>query len=166
MEIPGTVDAVLKVKGNAVWWVAPDVMVFDAIKLMAEKNVGALMVMDGDVLVGVFSERDYTRKVALLGKNSRATPVREVITDRVVTVSLPTTVEECMRLMTDHRVRHLAVVDQDRLAGVLSIGDLVNWIITAQRAAISQLEDYIAGFSENVRKIFDRFEFHHFLWQG
>lgn len=145
MEITGTVDAVLKVKGNVVWWVPPDVTVFDAIRLLADKNVGALMVMDGEALVGVFSERDYTRKVALLGKNSKATRVREIITNKVVTVSLQATVEECMRLMTEHRVRHLPVLEGDQILGVVSIGDLVNWTISAQSAALSQLHNYITG---------------------
>jgi len=145
MEITGTVDAVLKVKGSMVWSVAPHVMVFEAIRLLADKNVGALLVMDGDALLGVFSERDYTRKVALAGKNSKATRVQDIISEKLVTVSPQTTVEECMRLMTENRVRHLPVIERDRVVGVLSIGDLVNWIITAQRVAISQLEDYIAG---------------------
>jgi CBS domain-containing protein len=145
MEITGTVDTVLKAKGSAVWSVAPDLTVFEAIKVLADKNVGALLVMDGETLVGVFSERDYTRKVALAGKNSKTTRVREIITGKIVTVSLRSTVEECLRLMTDQRVRHLPVLEQNRVVGILSIGDLVNWIITAQRAAISQLQDYIAG---------------------
>lgn len=145
MEITGTVDAILKLKGNAVWSVAPETIVFDAIKLLADKNVGALMVMEGPVLVGVFSERDYTRKVALAGKHSKQTHVREIITGKVITVSPATTIEDCLRLMTEHRVRHLPVVHQQAVAGVVSIGDLVNCIITAQRATISQLQDYIAG---------------------
>lgn len=145
MEITGTVDAILKLKGNTVWSVTPDTLVFDAIKLLADKNIGALMVMDDQALVGVFSERDYTRKVALLGKNSKQTHVREVITGKIVTVSTTTTVDACLHLMTEQRVRHLPVVAEQRLAGVVSIGDLVNWIITAQRATINQLQDYIAG---------------------
>jgi len=145
MEITGTVDAILKSKGNAVWSVTPDTMVFDAIKLLADKNVGALMVMDGEALVGVFSERDYTRKVALLGKNSKQTRVQEIITGKIVSVEPGTTVDACLHLMIEHRVRHLPVLVGGRLVGVLSIGDLVNWIITAQRATINQLQDYIAG---------------------
>jgi CBS domain-containing protein len=145
MEITGTVDAVLKVKGNAVWSVHPDVMVFDAIKLLAEKNVGALLVVEGSALVGVFSERDYTRKVALLGKASKQTAVRDVITGRIISVSPATTVEECLRLMLEHRVRHLPVLQEKTVVGVISIGDLVNWVITAQQATISQLQGYITG---------------------
>ena len=145
MGMTGTVDALLKAKGHGVWSVSPEAVVFDAIRMLADKNVGALMVMDDERLVGVFSERDYTRKVALLGKNSKTTHVREILTSEIVTVSLQATVEECMRRMIEHRVRHLPVVDQDQVVGVLSIGDLVNWIITAQQAKIDQLQDYIAG---------------------
>ncbi len=145
MGMTGTVDALLKAKGHVVWSISPDAMVYDAISMLAEKNVGALMVMEDEMLVGIFSERDYTRKVALLGKNSRTTRVREVLSSGIVPVSLQATVEDCMRLMTEHRIRHLPVVEKNQVLGVLSIGDLVNWIITAQQAKIDQLENYIAG---------------------
>lgn len=145
METPGTVAAILKTKGTAVWSVPPDAMVFDAIQLLAEKNVGALMVIENGTLLGIFSERDYTRKIALQGKASKQTPVREVITSRLVTVTPSTTIDECLRLMTEHRIRHLPVLDDARVKGVISIGDLVNWIITAQEAMIHQLQGYISG---------------------
>jgi CBS domain-containing protein len=112
---------------------------------MAEKNVGALLVMSGGMLAGVFSERDYTRKVALHGKTSRETRVWEIMSDELITVTPDDSVEDCMKLMTEKRVRHLPVLDGNRVAGIVSIGDLVNWIISAQNAAIEQMEQYIAG---------------------
>ena len=145
MEITGTVDAILKGKGHAVYSVAPDAFVFDAIEQLAAKNVGALMVMDGDSLVGIFSERDYTRKVALKGKSSKQVQVQEIMSHSLHTITPRHTVEECMRIMTDSRVRHLPVLEGDKVVGVVSIGNLVNWIISAQSAAIGHLEDYISG---------------------
>lgn len=145
METTGNVGTILKAKGSAVWSISPDAWVFDAIQRLAEKNVGALMVMEGDRLVGVFSERDYTRKVALLGKHSKQTRVREVITGKVISATPASTVEECLRLMTEHRVRHLPVLQDEQVVGVISIGDLVNWVIQAQNARINELQDYIAG---------------------
>lgn len=141
----GTVEAILNAKGRAVWSVTPETTVFEAIRLMADRNVGALLVMEGDRLVGIVTERDYARKVALLGKNSRSTPVGEIFTPALHTVTPQTTVAECMALMTDKRIRHLPVLDQGRVVGVVSIGDLVNWIIHAQAAEIDQLQAYIAG---------------------
>jgi CBS domain-containing protein len=145
MNITGTVDAVLHQKTAQIWSVPPEATVFDAIKLMADKNIGALMVMDGSRLVGVFSERDYTRKIALKGKSSKQTPVREVVSSPVISVKPGSTVEECMRVMTENRVRHLPVLDGEKLLGVVSIGDLVNWTISAQHDAINQMADYISG---------------------
>jgi CBS domain-containing protein len=121
-------------------------MVFDAIQLMAEKNIGALLVTDGGKLVGIISERDYTRKIALKGKSSKQTPVKEILSQTVVHVNPSHTVEECMRIMTDHRIRHLPVLEGDVIRGVVSIGDLVNWIISAQNTAIHQLQTYITGY--------------------
>ena len=142
----GTIREILQHKGNTVCIIGPEATVFEAIKLMAEKNVGALLVTRGDKLVGIISERDYTRKVALRGKSSKETAVREILSGRVLVVSPAHTVEECMRLMTEHRVRHLPVLEGDRIAGVVSIGDLVNWIISAQTSTIHQLETYITGY--------------------
>jgi len=145
MKSSGTVSAVLQHKGTTIWSVSPDTTVFEAIKLMAEKNIGALLVMSDGKLVGVFTERDYTRKVALQGKSSRETRVREICTSQVISVGPRHSVEECMKLMTEHRVRHLPVVEADKVVGLVSIGDLVNWIISTQDATIAQMEQYISG---------------------
>jgi CBS domain-containing protein len=140
-----TVSEILRGKGYQVWSVAPDSTVYDALKLMADKNVGAVLVMDGGVLVGVLSERDYARKVILHGRSSRDTAVREIMTERVVCVSPEETAEECMALMTDKRVRHLPVVRDNQIIGVVSIGDVVKSIISEQHFIIEQLEHYITG---------------------
>lgn len=145
MNPNGTIDAVLNLKGHDVWSVSPDQTVFEAISLMSEKNVGAVLVMEHEALAGMLSERDYTRKIAIKGKSSKETLVREIMTTELVTVTSHHTVQECMRLMNDRRVRHLPVIDNDRVVGVVSIGNLVNWIISAQNAAIGHLEDYISG---------------------
>jgi len=145
MNIVGTIDSILREKGTQTWTISPEATVYEAIQLMAEKNIGALLVMQGEELAGIISERDYTRKVALKGKSSRQTPVRELVSSPVITVERSDTVEECMRLMTEHRVRHLPVMEGSRVVGVVSIGDLVNWTISAQHLAISQMEDYISG---------------------
>ncbi len=143
--ITATIDAILRTKGNNTWSLGPDASVLEALKLMAEKNVGALLVMDGDKLVGVVSERDYARKVALKGRTSKETRVREIISTPVITATPASTVDECMRLMTGNRVRHLPVVKDDHVVGVISIGDLVNWVISTQQETINQMENYIAG---------------------
>jgi CBS domain-containing protein len=145
MSITGNVDAVLSNKGSTVWSIAPDATVFDAIELMAQKNVGALPVMDGDKIVGIVSERDYTRKVALKGKSSKQTFVKEIMFSPIIPATPEHTVEECLRMMTEFRVRHLPVMEGDHVVGIVSIGDLVNWTISAQHATISHLESYIAG---------------------
>jgi CBS domain-containing protein len=138
-----SVKQLLEAKGGAIYRVAPDARVFEALKLMAEKEVGALVVMEGDRLAGILSERDYARKVILLGKSSHDIAVREIMTAQVVTVSPRQSVEECMALMTQRRIRHLPVIEGDRLIGVLSIGDLVKEVIAEQEQTIKQLEDYI-----------------------
>ena len=145
MHIPGTIDSLLNQKCTSLWSIPPNSTVFDAIRLMADKNIGALMVMDDGRLVGMFTERDYTRNVILKGKSSKSTAVKEILSAPVISVDPTYTVEECMRLMTENRIRHLPVVDGDRVVGIVSIGDLVNWIISAQHLAISQMEDYISG---------------------
>ena len=145
MRIIDTVDAVMKQKGSQVWTISGEATVFEAITLMAEKNIGALPVTSANKLAGVFSERDYTRKVALHGKSSKDTLVREVVSAEMIAVAPDHTVEDCMRLMTEKRIRHLPVIDGDRLVGIVSIGDLVNWIISAQSMEIHQLHNYISG---------------------
>jgi len=146
MRSSGTVSAVLHHKGNALWSVSQETTVFEAIRVMADKNIGALLVMSGGSLLGVFTERDYTRKVALHGKSSKETKVREVLSAEVFAVGLNQSVEECMKLMTEHRTRHLPVVDGGKVVGLVSIGDLVNWIISAQTSTIHQLQTYIGGY--------------------
>jgi CBS domain-containing protein len=120
-------------------------MVIDAIQLMSEKNVVALPVVENVNLLGVISERDYTRKVILKGKSSKETPVRDIMTEQLITVNPGDSVTECMRIMTEKRVRHLPVLEGTRLVGILSIGDLINWTISAQKAAIENLERYVTG---------------------
>lgn len=132
-------------KNSQVWSIAPEARVFDAIRFMAEKNIGALPVVSGGRLAGIFTERDYTRKIALAGKTSRETAVFEVLSEHCLTVTPQDTVDECMRLMTANRVRHLPVIEAGKLVGIVSIGDVVNWIITMQHLAIEQMEQYIAG---------------------
>ena len=145
MEIAGSVGAILAHKGSAVWSIAPNSMIFDAIQLMADKNVGALLVVENGKLVGMLSERDYTRKVTLKGKSSKNTPVREIMTQAVVTVTEADTVRECMRVMTDSHIRHLPVMEEKRMVGLVSLGDLVKWTISAQQATIETLQQYISG---------------------
>jgi CBS domain-containing protein len=141
------IQQILHQKGGHIWSVPPETKVFDAISIMAEKNVGALLVTSATgKLVGILSERDYTRKVVLKGRNSKDTSVREILSDLLVSVTPEHSVEDCMRLMTQHRIRHLPVLQGDRLVGVVSIGDLVNWIISEQQSAIHQLETYITGY--------------------
>jgi CBS domain-containing protein len=113
--------------------------------MMTDKNIGALLVTENNKLVGIISERDYTRKVVVKGKASKSTAVKEILSSHVIHVSPSHTVEECMRLMTDHHFRHLPVLDGDKIVGIISIGDLVNWIISAQHTTISQLQTYITG---------------------
>jgi CBS domain-containing protein len=138
-----TVKQLLQAKGREIHSITPDARVFDALKLMAEKNVGALVVTEGARLAGIISERDYARKVILLAKSSHDIAVREIMTAKVITVSPDNTVEECMALMTGKRIRHLPVMEGERLTGVLSIGDLVKEVIAEQEQTIKQLESYI-----------------------
>jgi CBS domain-containing protein len=145
MEITGTVRQILTSKGTTVHSIAPDAMVFDALKLMGAKNIGALVVIENNEVVGVFSERDYSRKVVLLGKTSRTTTVDEILSRPVITVTPDDSIAKCMELMTSSRIRHLPVVDDGELSGIVSIGDVVSWIMHAQSNAIRQLTGYISG---------------------
>ena len=145
MNTTGTIDNILHLKGRGVWSISPEETVFTALQQLSDKNVGALLVMDEDRLLGMFTERDYSRKIILKGRSSRDTKIGEVVSAPVLTVSPEHTVEECMRLMTDHRVRHLPVLEGGKVVGIVSIGDLVNWTISAQTVAIEQMQSYIAG---------------------
>jgi len=146
MTFSGTVSAVLAEKSADLHTIAPEETVYDAIRKMSDYNIGSLVVLADGQLKGVITERDYTRKVALKGKTSKETKVREILTADVITVSPQATVEDCMRLMTHHRIRHLPVVgEKGEVVGIVSIGDLVNWIITAQHQTIQQLTNYISG---------------------
>ncbi len=145
MKSATTVSQLLQAKGHAVWSVTPDTSVYSALKLMADKNVGALPVFKADQLVGMFSERDYARKVILKGKSSRYLPVREIMTSIVASVIPEHSIEDCMELMTDKRVRHLPVFEDNRVIGVISIGDVVKSLISEQEFIIRELEQYITG---------------------
>lgn len=134
---------ILQLKGNCIWTISPDDTVFEALRLMATKGVGALLVTSGDKMVGIVSERDYARKVILQGRTSRDTLVREIMTSEVFTIHPDQTVEECMELMTEKRVRHLPVLENDKLVGVISIGDVLKNIIYLQRQMISQMEEKV-----------------------
>jgi signal-transduction protein with cAMP-binding, CBS, and nucleotidyltransferase domain len=136
---------VLRKKKSGYWAIAPKVMAYDALELMAEKDIGALLVMDGRKLVGIFSERDYARKVILVGKSSKTTTVEELMSSPAITASPGLTLRDCMVLMTANHIRHLPVLDNGEVAGVVSIGDVVSAIITGQEQTIHELERYIRG---------------------
>ncbi|MGD2036176.1 MAG: CBS domain-containing protein [Bacteroidales bacterium] len=140
-----SVKDILKEKGYDVQTIEPEATVYEALKKMAGKNIGALLVTKNDKVVGVFSERDYARKIILKGKSSKESTVGELLSDRIFYVKPTATTNECMQLMTDHRVRHLPVLENEKLVGIVSIGDIVNKIIQGQSHTIKQLEDYILG---------------------
>lgn len=139
------VKHILDSKGNEIWFVAPSDSVLDTIKMMAEKGIGALLVMEDDKLCGIVSERDYARKVILKGRSSEKTPVKDIMTAEVISTDPMQTVEDCMKLMTEKRIRHLPVLEDGKVVGVLSIGDLVKAIIAEQQFTIEQLSNYIAS---------------------
>ena len=144
MLVSGRIHAILaRKKDSSVWSIGPNATVMDAIRLMDEKNIGALPVVENGKLVGIVSERDYTRKVIVKGRSSKDTPVSDIMTKQVLTVNLGDSVGECMQIMTDKRVRHLPVLDRTDLVGILSIGDVVNWLISAQKASLDNMERYI-----------------------
>ena len=145
MDVSGHIGAILNQKQREIFSVSPDATVLEAIQMLADKNVGALLVLEGEKLVGMFSERDYTRKVVLRGKRSRETKVSEIMSTELQVTHPQEGVETCLRLMTDKRIRHLPVLEGEKLVGLISIGDLVKWVIATQSAAIAHLESYISG---------------------
>jgi CBS domain-containing protein len=145
MDVSGNIGAILSQKNDEIFSVSPETTVHDAVAMMDEKNVGALLVMKGDKLVGMLSERDYTRKVMLRGKRSADTNVSEIMSTNLTVTQPNEGVEECLRVMTDKRFRHLPVLDGEKVVGVISIGDLVKHVISCQSAAIAHLENYISG---------------------
>lgn len=147
MEIAGTVSALLREKNRSLSSIEPTATVYAAIDMMAAQNIGALPVVEGGKLVGMLSERDYTRKVILKGRSSKNTPVGDIMTRNPTTAKADDSIGDCMRKMTEERVRHLPVIKGDELVGILSIGDLVKWIISSQTATIDQLTKYIFGES-------------------
>jgi CBS domain-containing protein len=143
-ELTTTIGDVLKQKTGELWSTKPDASVYEAIEMMAEKRVGALLVMENGELAGIISERDYARKVILQGRSSKETTVAEIMSSPVISVSSKHTVGDCMHIVTDHRIRHLPVQDRGAVIGMVSIGDLVNWVISEQEATIRHLEAYIS----------------------
>jgi CBS domain-containing protein len=143
--MPDTVASILQHKGPAAWSIAPGASVYDAIALMAGKSVGALLVVDGAALVGILSERDYARKVVLQGRSSKDTRVADIMTSPVISVNPKQSVHECMELVTSHRIRHLPVLDGEKVVGIVSIGDLVRKIVATHEETIANLQDYIVG---------------------
>ncbi len=141
----GTVNNILKTKGNILFSIRPDTTVYSALEVMVEKNVSALLVTENEKLAGIFTERDYARKVILKGKSSMETRIAEIMTETVITVSPDSTIDDCMRLMTNKFIRHLPVVADDNLIGIISIGDVVKFIIEEQKFIIQNMEHYITG---------------------
>ena len=144
-EISGAVGSVPKRKGSEVWFVTPDQTVYEAIERMAEKGVGALLVISAGKLVGIISERDYARKVILQGKSSKSTPVKEIMTSPVIFVTPDKAVDECMGIITRNRIRHLPIMENEKVLGVVSIGDLVKWVVSQQEETIEHLQNYISA---------------------
>jgi len=141
----GAVSSILRNKGNVIFTIVPETIVYEALEIMVEKNVSALLVMENDKLAGIFTERDYARKIALKGKASKETTIGEVMTRDLITVAPETSLDGCMRLMTGKLIRHLPVVDKGELAGIISIGDVVKYIIEEQNFIIENMEHYITG---------------------
>jgi len=144
----GKVRKILHAKGHDIYSVEPTTMVYRAIEIMCEKNIGGLLIVENEKLVGIFTERDYARKLILKGKSSKTTPISELMTSNLVTVSSETSIDDCMRVMTGRKIRHLPVLDNDQLVGIISIGDVVRFIIDEQRSIIEELEHYITGHHE------------------
>ena len=140
-----TVDQFLDLNSRKVWSLKPENRVIDSLFLMAEKNISCILIMNQEHLAGIFSERDYARKVVIKGKNSNETLLKEVMTDNLITISPKTGLDECMQLMTDHRIRHLPIVDNTKVVGLISIGDVVREMLVQQKVQIDELQRYISG---------------------
>ncbi len=140
-----TVKNIIQNKSNSIYSVSPDTSVLDALKMMMDKNISALLVMEGANLTGIFTERDYARKIILKGKSSKTTLIRDVMTAELETISLHSSIDHCMQLMTDKHIRHLPIVDDGKVAGMISIGDLVKFVIEDQKLTIEQLQSYISS---------------------
>jgi CBS domain-containing protein len=144
-KISGTIGTILKRKGSGIWSVRPDQTVYEAIEMMADKGVGALLVISDGKLAGIISERDYARKVILQGRSSKTTVIQEIMTSPVISVSPKEAVDECMELMTRNRIRHLPIMENERVVGIVSIGDLVKWLVSEQEETIEHLHNYISA---------------------
>jgi len=144
----GKVRNLLQTKGHDIFAVEPSIMVYRAIELMCEKNIGGLLIVENKKLVGIFTERDYARKLILKGKSSKDTPIRDLMTSNLVTVTPDTSVDDCMRVMTGRKIRHLPVLENGELVGLISIGDVVKFVIEEQKSIIEHLEHYITGHQE------------------
>ena len=140
-----TIPQLLNVKGNQIWSVEPKATIFEALEIMSEKEIGALLVMEDGKLTGIFSERDYARKVILKGKSSKETPVGELMTKKVFYIDSQKTINDCMAMMTAKRIRHVPVIEDNQVMGIITIGDVVNQIISEQEVTINHLENYITG---------------------
>ena len=140
-----TVEQFLDLNSRKIWSLKPDNRVIDSLFLMAEKNISCILIMNQEHLAGIFSERDYARKVVIKGKNSNETLLKEVMTDKLITISPKTRLDECMQLMTDYRIRHLPIVDNNKVVGLISIGDVVREMLVQQKIQIDELQRYISG---------------------
>lgn len=144
----GKVRNLLQTKGHTIYSVEPSIMVYRAIELMCEKNIGGLLIVEDGKLLGIFTERDYARKLILKGKSSKDTPIRDLMTSNLITVTSDTSVDDCMRVMTGRKIRHLPVLENNELVGLISIGDVVRFVIEEQKSIIEHLEHYITGHHE------------------
>jgi CBS domain-containing protein len=140
-----TVNNIVQNNFKSIYSVSPETSVLDALQVMMDKNISALLVMEGSKLKGIFTERDYARKIILVGKSSKQTPIKEVMTDKLITIELSTSIDHCMQIMTDRRIRHLPIIENGLVIGIISIGDLVKFVIEDQQQTIVQLQNYISS---------------------